>query len=220
MVAVWGKSIVILGGGPGGLTAADELRRQLGKDYTVTLVDKSDQFFMGLAKLRVLTGQKLPWEHAGDMRLLKAKGINFLQTQVSRLNLSSRIVTTEEGNLPYDYLIIALGADQSPGSVPGFAEAAYDMYTVEGSAALRDRLNTFNQGKLMIMISSVPFKCPGAPYEAAMLMEEMLRNRGVRDKVDIQVYSPEPMPLQIGGPAIGNQLKALLTEKGIGYNPN
>jgi sulfide:quinone oxidoreductase len=219
MVASWGKSIVILGGGPGGLTAANELRRQLGKEHQVTLVDKKDQFFMGLAKLRVLTGLKLPWEHAGDLRQLRAKGISFVETQVSRLNVSSRIVTTEAGNLSYDYLIVALGADQSPGSVPGFAEAAYDTYTVEGSAALRDRLNTFNEGKLMVMISSVPFKCPGAPYEAAMLMEEMLRNRGVRDKVDIQVFTPEKQPLPIAGAKIGNQFKSLLTERGIGFNP-
>jgi sulfide:quinone oxidoreductase len=219
MVATWAKSIVILGGGPGGLTAANELRLQLAREHQVTLVDKKDQFFMGLAKLRVLTGLKLPWEHAGDLRQLRAKGITFVETQISRLNLSSRIVTTEAGNLPYDYLVVALGADQSPGSVPGFAEAAYDMYTVEGAAALRDRLNTFNEGKLMVMVSSVPFKCPGAPYEAAMLMEEMLRNRGVRDKVDIQIFTPEPHPMSIGGTAIGNQFKSLLTERGIGFNP-
>ena len=219
MVAGWGKSIVILGGGFGGLTAANELRRQLSKEHTVTLVDKKDQFFMGLAKLRVLTGMKLPWEHAGDLRQLRSKGVNFVETLVSRLNLSSRIVTTEAGDLPYDYLIVALGADQSPGSVPGFVEGAFDMYTVEGAAALRDRLNTLNQGKLMVMISAMPFKCPGAPYEATMLMEEMLRNRGVRDKVDIQIFTPEPQPLPIGGPAIGVQFKSLLTERGIGFNP-
>jgi len=219
MVAAWGKSIVILGGGSGGLTAANELRRQLSKDHEVTVVDKKDQFFMGLAKLRVLTGLKLPWEHAGDLRQLRSKDINFVETQISRLNPSRRIVTTEAGDLSYDYLVVALGADQSPGSVPGFVEGAYDIYTVEGAAALRGRLNTFTGGKLVVMISAVPFKCPGAPYEAAMLMEDMLKKRGVRDRVDIQIFTPEPQPLPIGGPAIGNQFKSLLTERGIGFNP-
>jgi sulfide:quinone oxidoreductase len=218
-VAAWGKSIVILGGGFGGLTAANDLRLQLGKEHRVTVIDKKSQFFMGLAMLWVLSGQRRPWEKAGDLTRLNAKGIRFIESEVTRIDTYSKRVSTTDGEIPFDYLIMALGADQSPESVPGFAAGALDLYTVEGAAELYERLKKFDHGKLMVMISAVPLKCPSAPYEAAMLMDEMLRKKGVRDKIDIQVFTPEPQPLPIAGPTVGAQVMSLLSEKGIGFNP-
>lgn len=214
-----GSSTVILGGGFGGLTAANELRRQLGKEHKITLVDKKPQFLMGFAKLWVLSGRRKPGEGVGDLKLLEAKGIKFVESEVTSIDLSRKKVTTETGDFSFDYLIIALGADLSPGSVPGFSESAHNLYTVEGAAKLGEQLQRFGEGRLVVLISAMPFKCPSAPYEAAMLMDEMLRNRGVREKVDIQIFTPEPQPLPVAGPAVGAQVKTLLTERGIGFNP-
>lgn len=219
MVASWGRSILILGGGFGGLTTANELRRQLGKEHKITLVDRKDRFFMGLAKLWVLSGRRQPGEGTGDLNLLRAKGIRFVQSEVMRIDVGLKRVTTGTEDLSFDYLIIALGADLRPEGVPGFTEAAHNLYTVEGAAELRDRLTKFDQGRLMVMISAMPCKCPSAPYEAAMLMDEMLRKRGVRERVDLEIFTPEPQPLPIAGPAVGAQVRSLLSERGIGFNP-
>jgi len=214
-----GSSIVILGGGFGGLTAANELRRLLGKEHRITLIDKKHQFLMGFAKLGILSGAREPGEGTGDLRRLDAKGIKFVESEITRIDVSRRSATTERGDFPFDRLVIALGADLSPTSVPGFSEGAYNLYAAEGAAELRKRLQRFDEGKLLVMISAMPFKCPSAPYEAAMRMDEMLRKRVVRSKVDIQVFTPESQPLPVAGPAVGAQVRSLLTERGIGFNP-
>jgi sulfide:quinone oxidoreductase len=214
-----GSSIVILGGGFGGLTVANQLRRQLGREHQITLIDKKPQFSMGFATLWVLSGRREPGEGARDLGLLEAKGINFVQSEVTRIDTSGRRVSTAAGDFAFDYLIVALGADLSPEGVPGFSEGAHNLYTLEGAAELRKQLQRLDRGKLLVVISGMPFKCPSAPYEAAMLMDDILRIKQVRDRVDIQVFTPELQPLPVAGPAVGVQVKALLSERGIGFNP-
>lgn len=219
MAASKGSSIVILGGGFGGLTAANELRRLLGKEHQITLVDRKPQFFMGLAKLWIMTGQRRYGEGVKDLKLLEAKGIKVLHAEVMRIDTLDDEVETSAGGLSFDYLVIALGAELTPDSVPGFSGGAHNLYTIDGATELRDGLQKFDSGKLVFLVSAVPFKCPGAPYEAAMLADGVLRRRGVRDKVDIQIFTPEPQPLPIAGPAVGAQVRALLSERAIGFNP-
>lgn len=213
------RSIVILGGGFGGLTSANELRARLGKEHTITLVDKKPKFFMGLAKLWILSGRREFGEGSRDLKLLERKGIKVLEGEVQRIDTSAKVVKTDESELAFDYLIIALGADLAPENLAGFPENAHNLYTVEGVAKLREELQKFNEGKLLVMISGMPFKCPSAPYEATMLMDEILRRREVRNNVDIQIYTPEPQPLPVAGPAVGAQVKAFLSERNIGFNP-
>jgi len=213
------NSIVVLGGGFGGLTAANELRRHLGKEHQIMLIDKKAQFLMGLAKLAILSGRRNANEGIGDMKSLESKGIRFLQSEIFRIDVSSRTVTTGAGDFSFDFLVIALGADLSPESVPGFLDGAHDFYTSEGATRLSERLQKLNDGKLVVLISSIPFKCPSAPYEAAMLMDDLLRKRGIRDRIDIQIFTPETQPLPAGGPAVGEQVKAFLSERKIWFNP-
>lgn len=214
-----GRSILILGGGFGGLTAANDLRKRLGREHKITVVDKQPRFVMGLSKLWILTGRKSLGEVSGDLNLLNSKGIRFVQAEVTQIDARRRKVSTTAGEIPFDYLIIALGADLSPGSVPGFSEGAYNFYSVEGAAKLAERLKEFNSGKLMVLVSSTPFKCPTAPYEASMMIYDMLRKKGVTGEVHIEIYTPEPQPLLVAGPEMGARVRALLTERGIVFNP-
>jgi sulfide:quinone oxidoreductase len=213
------KHILIIGGGFGGLAAADTLLRRLGSDHRVTLVDKQTLFFMGLTKLWILDGRRKIGENTGDRNVMVKRGIDFIEGDVTAIRVDDKQVHVGKRKLSYDYLIIALGADYSPESTPGFQKYATNMYTESGCSEIRDKLRTFNSGTLTVLVCGLPFKCPPAPYEAAMIIDNVLRKRGVREKTRVQVITPELHPLTILGPEAGRKVTDLLAERGIEYYP-
>jgi sulfide:quinone oxidoreductase len=119
--------------------------------------------------------------------------------------------------LDYDYLIIALGAELAPELIPGLSESAFTFYTFEGAERLGRALGTFRGSYITLVVSSVPYKCPGAPYEAAMLLANFFRKHGA--DVHIDIYTPEPQPMPAAGPMLGEAIKQMLTSRGIGFHP-
>jgi sulfide:quinone oxidoreductase len=76
-----------------------------------------------------------------------------------------------------------------------------------------------NLGRVVTLVSSMPFKCPAAPYEAAMLLESDFRKRRLRDRVSFSVYTPEPGPLPVTGQANSDMVRKMIERKGIEYFP-
>lgn len=212
------KRILVLGGGFGGLTAATSLRARLGPENEIVVVDRNDSFFMGLAKLWVLTGQRTREEGKRSRTLLGKNGVKFVRAEVNKINIGERSVSTATGPLSYDYLVVALGADLAPDMIPGFWEAALNLYDLDQVLRINLELSGLTRGKLVILISNMPFKCPPAPYEAALLMDDMLRGREVRDDVQIDMYTAEPMPIPIAGPTNSAKLQGWLKERNIGLH--
>ncbi len=213
------KNVVILGGGSGGLATAGRLKELLGDKVSVTVIDKQTSFVMGFSLLRVMTGEKTEQEVTFPKEKVSQKGIKFINTEVNGIDVKNGIVRTGQGEFAYDYLVIALGAELAPEKVSGF-ESAFHMYTLEDAKKLRDALSSFRGGLIRLVVSSTPFKCPPAPYEAAMLIDDYLRSKGLRDKSDIQIFTPEPLPMPIAGPEVGNTVVSMLNEKGIGFHNN
>jgi len=213
-----GIQILILGAGFGGLTVAHSLRSGLGPEHKITIVDKQLLFFMGLTKLWVLNGTRQVGDGPGNRALLAKKGIDFIEGEVRSINAVEKEVVVDKRKLRFDYLIIALGADYSPASTPGFLQYARNLYTESGCAEIRDQLRSVTSGTLTILVCGLPFKCPPAPYESSMIIDDFLRKRGVRDKVKLQVITPEPHPLTILGSEAGKVVTNLLEERGIEYH--
>jgi sulfide:quinone oxidoreductase len=213
------NKVLILGGGSGGLATAGRLKELLGDKVSVTVLDKRTSFVMGFSLLRVMTGEKTEQEVTVPKEKVNQKGIKFINTEVNGIDVKNGIVRTGQGEFAYDYLVIALGAELAPEKVPGF-ESAFHMYTLEDAKKLRDALSSFRGGSVRLVVSSTPFKCPPAPYEAAMLIDDYLRSNGLRDKSDIQIFTPEPQPMPIAGPEVGNTVVSMLNEKGIGFHNN
>ena len=213
------NKVLILGGGSGGLATAGRLKELLGNKISVTVIDKQRSFVLGFSLLRIMTGEKSEQEVTVSKEKVSQKGIKFINTEVNRIDVNNGIVTTGQGEFAYNYLVVALGAELAPEKVPGF-ESAFHMYTLEDAKKLRDALSSFRGGSIRLIISSTPFKCPPAPYEAAMLIDDYLRSKGLRDKSDIQIFTPERQPMPIAGPEVGDTVISMLNEKRIGFHNN
>jgi sulfide:quinone oxidoreductase len=214
-----GTNVIILGGGSGGLAAASRLKELLGNKVNVTVIDKQSAFIMGFSLLRVMIGEKTGQEVAVPKAKVGQKGIKFVNSEINEIDIQNSLVRTAQGEIAYDFLIIALGAELAQEKISGF-ESAFHMYTLEATKMLKDALSSFKGGSIRLVVSSTPFKCPAAPYEAAMLIDDYLRNKGLRDKSDIQVFTPEPLPMPVAGPDVGNAVVSMLNEKGIGFHNN
>jgi sulfide:quinone oxidoreductase len=213
-----GKTIVVLGGGVGGLVAANELRRMLAREHRVLLVERNLRHAFAPSFLWLMTGDRRQAQITRDVRNLVRPGIEVIEGEALAIHAADRRVETSAGTLNFDYLIISLGAELVPESIS--ANAALTFFTADGAAKLHEALSSFAGGKVALVISSLPYKCPGAPHEGAMLMADFFRKRRIRDKVDIHLFTPEPAPMPVAGPELGEAVRQMLETKGVTYHPS
>lgn len=212
------KTTLILGAGFGGIITANALRRQLPSDHRIVLIDKLPTFHFGATKPWVMLGHKTVAEISYSREALGRRGIEFLQAEIRQIDLAKGEVETEHGSRRGDYLVIALGADYDMSAIPGLA-AAHEFYTLEGAARLREALREFSRGDLIVLVPRAPFKCPPAPYEAAMLMDHAFKERDVRDNVRIALYTVEGAPMATAGAEMGSFIREQLAARGISFHP-
>ncbi len=213
-----GKTVLILGGGIGGMVAASELRRLLPTEHRVVLVEKNPKHAFPPSFLWLMTGDRQPEQITRDVRRLVRPGVEVILAEAQAIDLSNRQVQTSAQTLNYDYLIIALGAELASDTIPGLAEGAHTYYTFEGAARLCDTLRNFVGGKVAVVVSALPYKCPGAPHEGAMLIANMLRKRGL-DNSEVHLFTPESQPMPVAGPVLGDAVKQMLADRGVAFHP-
>jgi sulfide:quinone oxidoreductase len=213
------RTVVVLGGGTGGLVAARRLRRLLEPDDRVILVDRSATYRHAPSFLWVMTGARRPEQITRDRRALRRRGIEVVIADVHAIDTANRSLESSSGPGRHDRLVVSLGADLAPQALPGFADAAHNLYTIDGAVSARDALQRLSGGRVVVLVSRLPFKCPAAPYEAALLTEAMLRHRGVRDRSSVEVVTPEGLPMPTAGPVIGEALAGMLRDRDIGFRP-
>ena len=214
-----GKTILILGGGIGGHVAANVLRKQIARDHRVILVDRRREYVFSPSLLWLIVGKRKLEQICRPLDLLSRKGIEVIQAEVTKIDPVAHTVLLGDRSLLYDYLIISLGAELAPEAVPGLREEAHSFYEPSGAEKLWEAVRKFSGGRVVLLVAATPFKCPAAPYEAAMLLEDYFRKRSLRDKVGLSIYTPEPLPMPVAGPAIGNAVKGMVDAKGIEFHP-
>ena len=213
------RTIVVLGGGTGGIIAARGIRRRVEAADRVVVVDRTPTFEFAPSFLWVMTGARRAAQVCVERARLRRRGIEILEADVVEIDAAHRRVKTHDGDLGFDRLLVALGAELAPHALAGFADAAHNIYTLDGATAAGKALAEIREGRVVVLVSRLPYKCPAAPYETAFLTEALLRQRGVRDHTAIDVYTPEPLPMPTAGPALGEALRAMLAERGIGFHP-
>lgn len=213
------KTVVVLGGGTGGLVTAVQLKKKMGKLTRVILIDKSPNHVYSPSFLWLMLGKRSARQIQRPLAKLGRKGIEFVCDEIVKINVESKIVVTNQRSISYDYLVIALGADLAPEKVPGLAEGGYNLYELQEVERLRDDLKKFPGGNVAVVISSLPFKCPAAPYEAAFLLDEYFQKRGIRNQTKISIFTPETFPIPATGPENGKAVREMIEARNIQFNP-
>ncbi|MDP2470315.1 MAG: FAD/NAD(P)-binding oxidoreductase [Candidatus Palauibacterales bacterium] len=204
--------VLVLGGGFGGVSTATQLRRRLADEHEILLIDRSSTFVMGLRKLWDLFGIGSIAQGTRDLRALESQGIRFERREVLEIDPVRRTITTHRGSLEADYLVVALGAEPRPDLVPGLSEHAHNVWAASGVPGLKAALAAFAGGEIVVAIAGMPYPCPPAPFECAMLLEDQLRGRGLRGGFGITVTTPKPILL----PNAGAEGSAWLAEQLVG----
>ncbi len=217
--AMGDRTVLVLGGGIGGVAAASLLKEKLGDRARVRLVERKRQSQFPPSYPWIMLGLRTASAVQRDLGALKAKGIDVVRGEVTAINTNAKSVQTTKGALTYDDLVIALGAEYAPETIPGFAEHAHHIYDLDSALRFKDSIEGFQGGTIAVGVSRLPFKCPAAPYEVALLLDDLYTRKGCRDKVKLEFFTPEGMPVPATGPEIGNQVAGLLAARGIHYRP-
>ena len=208
--------VIIIGGGFGGLSAANEIRNNLSSlQIKITVIDKKDWFMIGFAKLWIMKGTRTFENSIGSLYGLLKKEINFLKEEVLKIDIQNKNIKTTTKILPYDFLIIAMGAILAPEKIPGLSENGLNLYDHNQLTEIHNRLKKMKSGNIAISIMEMPYKCPPAPFEASLLIDSMLREEGIRDSIQIHFYSPAPITLPAAGPEISQQILNLINSENI-----
>ncbi|HLY33571.1 MAG TPA: FAD/NAD(P)-binding oxidoreductase, partial [Jatrophihabitantaceae bacterium] len=209
--------VVVLGAGFGGLELCTRLSAAFGDAIDVVLIDKNDGFVFGFAKLDVMFGRTTADAVLNRYSGFDKPGVRFVQTTVRAIDPAARRVDTDAGTFDADILVVALGAQLHPEATPGLLDGGYEFYTEHGAFALRDVLDGFDRGRVVVGVTSTPFKCPPAPSETALLMDQFLRDRGVRSACEIALVMPLPAPIP-PSPAASEALLNAFAERGIEWH--
>ncbi len=214
------KTVLVLGAGIGGIVAAETLRRRLPRTDRVIVIDQAEQHFFPPSLLWLMVGERSVGNITRPLDRLAARGVEFVHATVKRIDPVRREVELDGGaTLRGDALIIALGAEYAPDTIPGLSEAGHCIYTLAGATAIHESLAQFSGGRIVVLTATPQYKCPAAPYEAAMLVDAFCRNKGVRGQTRIDLYAAEAGPMLTAGPAISAAMRGMVEQRDIAYHP-
>ncbi len=210
--------VVILGAGFGGLELAAALSDQVGNSADIVLVDQAEGFVFGFSKLDVMFG-RATLEHVFHRYADVTKpGVRFVQATIRAIDPVAKRVTTDAETIDADVVVVALGADLDPAATPGLVEGGHEFYTVEGAYAAGEVLADFTGGRVIVGVTSSPFKCPPAPSETALLTHDFLGSKGLLDSSRISLMMPLPMPIP-PSPQASEAILAAFAEREIDWFP-
>jgi sulfide:quinone oxidoreductase len=206
--------VLILGAGFGGLELATRLSESFGDIARVTLIDRNDSFYFGFSKLEVMLGRQSPADVRLHYREIAKDGVEFRQETVTGIDPSTRRAATDANTYDPDILVVALGADYDFDATPGLAEGGHEYYSLAGAERMREALDAFEGGRVLVSVLGQPFKCPPAPFEGAFLVHEYLAKRGIRDAAEITMTFPMQRPVPVTAP-VSQMFRDGLAVRGI-----
>jgi sulfide:quinone oxidoreductase len=210
------KRVVILGGGSGGAVAAKRLKHWAKEgEFEVVLIDRSRWHEYRPSYLWVMTGKREPEDVRRELSILEGRyGTSVVEAEVTKIDPAARRVETSSGGYDYDYLIVALGAElRRSGQVAGL-EAPWEL---DDALAARERLAGFEGGRVVVGVESWPYRCPPAPFEAAMMLRYLAEQRDVSGRTEISVFHTWQRPMETFGPLMVDGFGRFLDHREVSF---
>ena len=220
------KRLLVLGAGTAGTMAINKLRPMLPEsEWQITVVEPSDVHHYQPGYLFLPFGAYTPEETVEPTDRFIPDGVVRVRAEVDRVDADANVVHLVGGDsLSYDYLIIATGTSPRPDQTPGMDDEAvwrdsvHEFYTFEGAMALRDKLETWPGGRLVVHVTEMPIKCPVAPLEFTFLADAYFAEKGMRDQVEIVYVTP--LEGAFTKPVASKLLGHMLEDRKIGLEPD
>ena len=216
------KRIIVIGAGSGGVMAANRMRRQLSpEEAEITVLEKSERHIYQPGFVPLLFDLEKPENLVRPTKDVFLSGINLISDEATLISpKENKVTTARSGDLLYDYLVIATGAqlylDEPAGMKEGLekAENVFTFYTLEGALKLRDALKRLDGGTIVSSAAEMPIKCLASPVKFILLAESIMRMKGKRDKYRFILAVPTlSVPPNIEPYA--SALEAILKSRGI-----
>ena len=211
------KTILVLGAGTGGIITAKELSKKVGKHAKIILFEKEEKNVFAPSLLWLMVGKRKPEQVYRKTRKIRGTGIEVVIGHIEKVNPELISVSANDKEYKGDYMVISLGVEQT--AEHNLNTYGHDFYTLDGATNFKEKLQNFKGGKIVVIVPSLPFKCPAAPYEAAMLTASFIRQKGLRSKTKISLYTPEPGPMGVAGKELSGAVRQLVETKGVHYFP-
>lgn len=215
-------TILVLGGGIGGITVAKQLRNEMGNEDGINLArilvfekEKSTLFAPSLTWMMV--GKRKEKQISHPMDGIEFGGVEIVYGKIESIDPGTRTVISGGNEYRGDYIVISLGAEKR--DAYDLNRFGHNFYTSEGASDFYKELSQFKSGNIAVTVSSLPHTSPVAPYEAALLIEDTIREKGCRDAAEITLYTPESRPMPFANEKISAAVRRLMEEKGIQYRP-
>jgi sulfide:quinone oxidoreductase len=216
------RRLLVLGAGTAGTMVVNKLRPVLSRDeWDITIVDQSEEHHYQPGYLFIPFGTYRPEEIVKTRRRLITDGVHQITGEIDRVDTDADVVHLADGSqLAYDQLVIATGTHPNPDETPGLGEpeardrGVHSFYTLEDSIALRDAMERFDGGKLVVNLIDLPIKCPVAPLEFVFLAEAWLREHGLRERTEVTYVTP--LDGAFTKPLAARELGGMFDERGIG----
>ncbi|MCF8011977.1 MAG: NAD(P)/FAD-dependent oxidoreductase [Clostridiales bacterium] len=191
-------SIVVLGAGVAGASLAKSLRKKLDSKHSIKLIEQKKTVDYQASYPKITVGQRRPGNVTRKTNKMHAAGTEIICKKAIHIDPCKKSITLEDGQaIFYDFLAVAAGIDATKADTKELALAGYNLYDIKNVSALHNILKHFNSGKIVLMITSLPIKCPCSIYEYAYMLDEWFRKKGIREQIDISLYTPEKIPFEV-----------------------
>ncbi len=219
------RTVLVLGAGTAGTMVANRLRRRLDAGWEIVVVEPEAVHRYQPGYLFLPFGGYRREQLERPVEACLVNGVDLRRGEVDHVSTDEHQVVLVDGTrLDYDQLVVATGVTPRPEQVPGLLDdrvwrrSAHDFYTIDGSIALREALNGFTGGRVLVHVAEMPIKCPVAPLELAFLLDDRFRRLGHRDAVELTYVTP--LDGAFTKPVASQRLGHLLATRGIGLEPD
>lgn len=210
-----GSLTVIVGAGFGGIATARTLRPLLPEPHRILVVDWRPEVSVGAGHSWVLTGRRQPEQVSRRLSGITRHGLEFRCAEVVAVDPAKRVLEIAGDKVQADALVLAPGARLTFEPLPGAAGVAHQFYDLDAALRLGAALDAFPGGKVVMTVIGPPYKCPAAPHEAALLIHERLTQRPGPERFSLSFITPEPQPMPVAGPKVGEAVRELYEQRGI-----